>query len=109
MKVFTKILAYYSIFLCVAILIIGIITSRESTGILLNLIFLPVLLYLIFASLSRRNAEISEKSDSTYMSFIFIFLVLFLFGVYNVYNNSQKKEQPTRDLKSSPIIIHSNE
>jgi len=109
MNKLTKTLLYYSLILSLGFFVVGIVTSRESSTILINLFYLPILLYLAHSAISKGQSGIREKKDSAYMLVIFLFLSLFFLGVFNVYKYKQKNIPLKEEVISSPIIIQNHE
>lgn len=109
MKLVTKSLLYYSLILSLAFFVVGIVTSRGGNGIIMNLFYLPTLLYLAYLSINSKDFELREKKDSALMAAVVIFVVLFLVGVFNIYNFQQNINKQETMETMSPIIIQNHE
>lgn len=106
MATFAKILLYYSTLLSVVILVVGIVTSRSNSGILINVFILPVVLYLLYSIFRKGESEISSQKDSGVMMSVLIFVILFIVGVYRVYSSQKPKEIINNE---TPMILNLKE
>lgn len=109
MNILTKSLLYYSFFLLLAFFVVGIVTSRNGDNVIVHVFYLPILLYLAYVTINKKETIIREKKDSAYMLVILLFVVFFLIGVFNVYRFNKNLSVEETDQTSNSIIIQNHE
>ena len=104
MKNFSKLLLYYSTAFSAFIFIVSLVTSRSNTSLLLNILFFPVVLYLLYSAI-KKDSFLEGIKDSTIIYLAVFFCCLFLFGVYRVSQSKMVIENVQTTSASAPIII----